>query len=56
MGYLGFVAGPPLIGSLATATGLPAALALLALVGAAIAALAGSTRPRVPGSLATSVE
>ena len=40
MGYLGFVVGPPLIGSLAHVAGLPAALGLLALIGVALALLA----------------
>jgi hypothetical protein len=43
MGYFGFVAGPPLIGGLATLMGLPAALGLLALLAAIVAALAGAT-------------
>jgi MFS family permease len=44
-GYLGFVVGPPLIGSLAEAIGLPAALALLVALGLVIAVLARSARP-----------
>jgi MFS family permease len=47
-GYFGFVAGPPLIGTLAEALGLPAALALLSVLGLAIAWLARSTAPAVP--------
>ena len=41
-GYLGFVAGPPLIGGLAGLIGLPAALGLLVLLGLAVAAGAGA--------------
>jgi MFS family permease len=44
-GYLGFVAGPPLIGSVAEAVGLPAALILLVALGLVVAALARSARP-----------
>jgi MFS family permease len=44
-GYLGFVAGPPLIGSVAEAVGLPAALTLLVALGVVVAALARSARP-----------
>jgi MFS family permease len=44
-GYLGFVAGPPLIGSVAEAVGLPAALILLVALGLVVAALARSVRP-----------
>jgi MFS family permease len=44
-GYLGFVAGPPIIGSLAEAIGLPTALVLLVALGAVVAALARSARP-----------
>jgi hypothetical protein len=45
MGYFGFVAGPPLIGGLATLLGLPAALGLLVLLAAIVAALAGAAGP-----------
>jgi hypothetical protein len=45
VGYLGSFTGPPLIGALAEAGGLTAALGLLVLVGAAMVLLA----PRVPG-------
>jgi MFS family permease len=44
-GYLGFVAGPPIIGSLAEALGLPTALVLLVVLAIVVAALARSTRP-----------
>jgi MFS family permease len=44
-GYLGFVAGPPMIGSLAEAIGLPTALVLLVVLGVVVAALARSARP-----------
>jgi MFS family permease len=44
-GYLGFVAGPPIIGSVAEAIGLPAALVLLVALGVMVAALARSARP-----------
>jgi MFS family permease len=46
-GYLGFVAGPPLIGTLAEAVGLPAALVVLVALGLVVAALARSARPAV---------
>jgi hypothetical protein len=41
IGYLGSFSGPPLIGALAGATGLTAALALLLLAAFGAAALAG---------------
>ena len=44
IGYLGSFSGPPLIGALAGATGLTAALALLVLPALGAAALAGVTR------------
>lgn len=44
MGYLGFVAGPPLIGALAELTGLPVALGLLVALAAGVAALASAIR------------
>jgi HAD superfamily hydrolase (TIGR01509 family) len=44
-GYLGFLAGPPLIGGLAELTSLPAALAVLPLLAALVAALARAVRP-----------
>jgi MFS family permease len=44
-GYLGFVAGPPVIGSVAEAVGLPAALTILVALGVVVAALARSARP-----------
>jgi fucose permease len=52
LGYLGFLAGPPAIGALAELTALPAALALLPVLGLTIAALAPVTGGRadaVPG-------
>jgi MFS family permease len=44
-GYLGFVAGPPIIGSVAEGVGLPAAMVLLVALGLVVAALARSARP-----------
>jgi HAD superfamily hydrolase (TIGR01509 family) len=44
-GYLGFLAGPPLIGGLAELTSLPAALAVLPLLAALVAVLARAVRP-----------
>ena len=44
VGYLGFLAGPPLIGGLAELTSLPAALALLPVLGVVMAVLAPLTR------------
>jgi MFS family permease len=53
-GYLGFLVGPPLIGSVAELVGLPTALALLVLLSTVVGALATTTcaaapvcRPRV---------
>jgi hypothetical protein len=43
--YLGFVAGPPIIGSVAEAIGLPTALVLLVALAVVVAALARSARP-----------
>ncbi len=45
MGYVGFLAGPPIIGGLAELTSLPTALWLLVALGLAIAALAPHARP-----------
>jgi MFS family permease len=45
IGYLGFLAGPPVIGLAADAVGLPAALAIVCAMTAAVALLAGTTRP-----------
>jgi hypothetical protein len=45
LGYLGFLAGPPVIGLTAEAIGLPAALAIVCGMTAAVALLAGTTRP-----------
>jgi MFS family permease len=44
-GYLGFVAGPPIIGSVAEGIGLPSALVILVALGLVVAALARSARP-----------
>jgi MFS family permease len=44
LGYLGFLAGPPLVGGLAELTSLPVALSLVVLCAASTAALAGATR------------
>jgi MFS family permease len=44
LGYLGFLAGPPAIGALAELTSLPAALAVLPVLGLAMAAMAPLTR------------
>lgn len=44
LGYLGFLAGPPLIGALAEVTSLPAALAVLPLLGLVMAVMAPLTR------------
>jgi Major Facilitator Superfamily len=41
IGYTGFIAGPPIIGILADAIGLPATMALICLAALAVAALAG---------------
>jgi MFS family permease len=43
VGYLGFVTGPAIIGALAELTGLPAALGVVAVLGATVSALAGTT-------------
>ncbi|HUZ24457.1 MAG TPA: MFS transporter [Streptosporangiaceae bacterium] len=45
-GYLGSLAGPPLIGGLAEVTSLPAALGVVAVLCAMIVLLAGTIRPR----------
>jgi MFS family permease len=44
MGYTGFLAGPPVIGAIAEAASLPAALTLVALAAASAAILAGAVR------------
>ncbi|MGY2002395.1 MFS transporter [Blastococcus sp. SYSU DS1024] len=56
-GYLGFLLGPPVIGGLAELVGLSAALALLPLLLAAVALLAGRTGPArvTPGTRAVVV-
>ena len=43
-GYLGFLAGPPLVGGLAELTSLPVALSIVVVCAASTAALAGATR------------
>jgi MFS family permease len=45
MGYLGFLAGPPLIGAIAAATSLRTGLLLVALAAASATVLAGAARP-----------
>ena len=45
LGYLGFLAGPPIIGLTADVVGLPAALGIVCGMTAAIALLAGTTHP-----------
>jgi hypothetical protein len=45
LGYLGLMAGPPVIGLTAEAVGLPAALGIVCGMTAAVALLAGATRP-----------
>jgi MFS family permease len=45
MGYAGFLVVPPILGFVATAWGLSFALSLVALMGLAVAALAGSVKP-----------
>jgi len=44
LGYLGFLAGPPVIGAVAELTSLPTALALIPVLGVAMAAMAPLTR------------
>jgi MFS family permease len=48
LGYLGFLAGPPLVGALAELTSLPVALSLVACCAASTAALAGATGRSAP--------
>jgi MFS family permease len=50
LGYLGFLAGPPLVGGLAELAGLHAAAAVLAAGGALVVALAGAARPPRPST------
>ena len=45
LGYVGFLLGPPVIGGLAELVGLGAALALLPVLLAGVAVLAGRTAP-----------
>jgi MFS family permease len=45
-GYLGFLAGPPIIGGVAAATSVPAALLLVVAATAAVAVGAGALAPR----------
>jgi MFS family permease len=47
-GYFGLMAGPPIIGGLAELVGLPAALGVLVALGAAVVALAPTTRAGTP--------
>jgi len=49
MGYLGFLAGPPLIGGIASATSLSIALGLVVALLLLQASLAGHARPRTAG-------
>jgi MFS family permease len=59
LGYLGFLAGPPIVGGLAEVTSLPAALSVVVVCAAATAALAGATRDAgagLPSSAPTAVE
>ena len=58
LGYLGFLAGPPLVGALAELTSLPVALGAVAGCAAATAALAGATGRTVADSriIATAAE
>jgi fucose permease len=46
-GYLGALAGPPMIGGLADITSLPAALGAVAVLSGLVVLLAGTVRPRV---------
>jgi MFS family permease len=48
IGYLGFIAGPPIIGGLAELVGLPAALGAVVLLALGVAALAPTTARRAP--------
>lgn len=50
LGYLGFLAGPPLIGGLAQLTSLRAASGILALAGLVVVVLAPNAEPRSPAS------
>lgn len=49
-GYLGSLAGPPLIGGIADVTGLPAALGVVVILAGLITVLAGAVRPRPPAT------
>lgn len=51
IGYAGFLVGPPVVGFLAEAVGLPRALLLVVVGGIALAAGAGALRPRTGTSL-----
>jgi MFS family permease len=46
-GYTGFLVGPPVIGTVASVSGLPRALGLIAVAAATMSALAGHARARV---------
>jgi hypothetical protein len=48
MGYLGFLAGPPLIGAIAEATSLRTGLVLVAACAGSAAVLAGAVRSPAP--------
>ncbi|HEY3019910.1 MAG TPA: hypothetical protein VGJ32_06935, partial [Solirubrobacteraceae bacterium] len=52
-GYVGFLAGPPLIGALAELVSLPVALGLLPVLAGLMAALAGAVTPAGPQRAAT---
>jgi hypothetical protein len=48
VGYLGFLAGPPVIGAVAESTSLPAALALVTAAVATVAVGGGAVFPACP--------
>ena len=56
LGYGGFLIGPPVIGWLAQATSLQAALSVLVLLAGVIAALAGHLAPAAPAALTSSID
>lgn len=56
IGYLGFVTGPAIIGALAEVTGLPAALGVVAVLGAIVSALAKTTGAGRAGAPAAAAE
>lgn len=51
-GYLGFLAGPPMIGGIAQLSGLPSALWVLAALAVLVSALGPATRPAAGGTRA----